>query len=764
MSLKIFLRGRDEAGERTNDLREITAVCSGIALSGDVQSCARKLTMNVLRKDLDYYLGYIGGLGRGDALFLRDGDREIYRGIIWETSEEDTSVLKSVTAYDNLKFLLKSKSVKSTWNNMTAAEITEEIGKDLGVTPGEMAQTDIKLSINARDKTGYEAMMAAWTETRRQNLKYYYPTMVEGKLRVIEKGELLSGKKLIYQSEPLPCSLISVSRVESSEEAITALVTLNDNGGQEDFEMDKELVKLYGYILATKEKGPQSSLDGVPEINSGTVTCECEAVGDWQVQTGFSILMDCKLFTAKFYIQADSHQYDNGVHTMHLTLSYENSMDEKESDAAENTSVVWEEVITGTPEEFNCIGYCGCVICRGNMQSSANLMDGTCRNLHTAAAPETYKLGTKLYIPHFRNQENGGNFVIEDRLEGLKGKELALFFYDHEEAVLFGKRQLQVYVGGERKIKKIIQKTSSGVRGGGSVQARIWSFLRENGFSAAATAGIMGNMQQESGFKVTVEEYSGGGGYGLCQWTGGRRTLLMNWCQANGKQYNSLEGQLAFLMYEIGGGDATTAALLNQKCGGLEGYMQLGDVAQATRIFQEAFERAGDPYLARRIKYAQGFYDKWKDYVTVPGADGDGEATGDWGWPLENGAGTVTCRFGVPTGTGPHRGVDISSVAGNGPGSNVVASDGGTVIAAGHGVEDATYGNSVCIDHGNGWFTRYAHLYSLAVTAGMAVSKGQIIGVEGNTGTYTFGTHLHFEMLQGGKWGNLVDPLGYIGR
>ena len=78
--------------------------------------------------------------------------------------------------------------------------------------------------------------------------------------------------------------------------------------------MDKELVKLYGYILATKEKGPQSSLDGVPEINSGTVTCECEAVGDWQVQTGFSILMDCKLFTAKFYIQADSHQYDNGVH------------------------------------------------------------------------------------------------------------------------------------------------------------------------------------------------------------------------------------------------------------------------------------------------------------------------------------------------------------------------------------------------------------------------------------------------------------------
>jgi hypothetical protein len=44
------------------------------------------------------------------------------------------------------------------------------------------------------------------------------------------------------------------------------------------------------------------------------------------------------------------------------------------------------------------------------------------------------------------------------------------------------------------------------------------------------------------------------------------------------------------------------------------------------------------------------------------------------------------------------------------------------------------YGNSVVIDHGFGYKTRYAHLKSIGVAEGMKVKRGECIGVSGNSG------------------------------
>ena len=93
----------------------------------------------------------------------------------------------------------------------------------------------------------------------------------------------------------------------------------------------------------------------------------------------------------------------------------------------------------------------------------------------------------------------------------------------------------------------------------------------------------------------------------------------------------------------------------------------------------------------------------------------------------------------------------------------MVAIDGGTVVSAGNGVGSWTYGNVVVIDHGNGLFSRYAHMYSISVSAGQKVSKGQALGVEGSTGNSS-GTHVHLELLSGGVWGTLLNPLSYISR
>ncbi|MBI2641936.1 M23 family metallopeptidase, partial [Candidatus Roizmanbacteria bacterium] len=99
-----------------------------------------------------------------------------------------------------------------------------------------------------------------------------------------------------------------------------------------------------------------------------------------------------------------------------------------------------------------------------------------------------------------------------------------------------------------------------------------------------------------------------------------------------------------------------------------------------------------------------------------------------------------------------HMAVDIE----NASAPSVLASDTGTVTYA--GCLNWGYGCHIIIDHANGYQSLYAHMSSLGVSAGTAVSQGQVIGRMGSTGRST-GTHLHFEVRSGGA---LLNPLNFL--
>lgn len=98
-----------------------------------------------------------------------------------------------------------------------------------------------------------------------------------------------------------------------------------------------------------------------------------------------------------------------------------------------------------------------------------------------------------------------------------------------------------------------------------------------------------------------------------------------------------------------------------------------------------------------------------------------------------------------------HTGWDIRTTLG----VPVMASQAGRVIFAGY-LE--IRGNHVIVDHGYGVMSGYSHLSVINVTAGEAVSKGQVLGLTGATGR-TSGPHFHWEMAVNGDY---VDSVQFI--
>lgn len=85
-----------------------------------------------------------------------------------------------------------------------------------------------------------------------------------------------------------------------------------------------------------------------------------------------------------------------------------------------------------------------------------------------------------------------------------------------------------------------------------SVEREVYRYLTEElKLSNAAACGVLANIEHESSFQPTVYGDKGTS-YGLCQWHNERFTALRSFCAALGLSYRTVEGQMAYLRYELG--------------------------------------------------------------------------------------------------------------------------------------------------------------------------------------------------------------------
>lgn len=313
----------------TNDLSKIV---ENITWSGDISSVARKLEFSIAKNTKDPDFPVVTIEPGNKAVLYDDAGSIIFWGVIFDISRTASADTVKYTAYDLLFYVNKSELSKDYAG--TPEAIAAEVCTELGITPGNLAATGITINNPCIKKTGYVVIQSSYTAAARINGKKYMPVMQEiNKLSVIEKGTDC-GVRITATA-----NASDAEYSESLQNMVNRVLITDKNGNTLSTVEDFESRNQFGTIqkILQQEDGKDATQEAKNMLNNGEASATISAIDDTRAVTGYSLLVeepDTKL-VGKFWIESDTHTYENGKATMQLTLAFENLMDEQEPGTAE---------------------------------------------------------------------------------------------------------------------------------------------------------------------------------------------------------------------------------------------------------------------------------------------------------------------------------------------------------------------------------------------------------------------------------------------
>lgn len=353
-------------GYRKNDNKylDYTPLVKKITWSGGYDQGARKVELEVLKPRYDKEASDVN-LGLGSNVTLLDNGNQIFTGNIIEQDFDSSSDTLYYYALDEGNYLLRNKNVYN-FNGATPKEITEKVAKDCSIKINEIANPKVKLDLLFVGASCYEIIMTAYTEASKQTGKKYMVLFYDNKLNVIEKGTILIPTKISEKD-----NLIGANYTESIANMINKVKIIQNNEyvNSMDAVVNKEDEDAYGTFSdiyevtttsTTDEDGNQAnttasiSVDEIQEkakqILVGVEQTATVAIyGNSTFISGYAVnVYDSHTgLNQKFYIDQDTHTFENGQHKVELTLNYKNIMNEVSANKTITETTTTEDSIAG---------------------------------------------------------------------------------------------------------------------------------------------------------------------------------------------------------------------------------------------------------------------------------------------------------------------------------------------------------------------------------------------------------------------------------
>lgn len=310
-------------------------VVKSVKWSGDIKQAARRLDIEISNTaDAKKQLFTIE---KGHEIqFMKNGE-ELFRGIIFSDSINASGQM-SITAYDENIYLTKNKDTK-IFRNVTAATIVKRLCNDFGIPAGQIDDTGYVIAkLILRDKTLYDMMITALTITEKQTGQRFFITSKAGKLQLLARKE----QKVKWMLEN-GTNIIDASYSQSIEEMRTQVKVMGgDDKKKPIIAMVKndELIKRFGTMQhlesvdsdMTKSQMEQRAKQLLKDLGTIHDEAKVDAIGISDVTAGMAVYVKESMtgIIGGYYITTDDHSFENGKHTMSLSLSATDDLPELE--------------------------------------------------------------------------------------------------------------------------------------------------------------------------------------------------------------------------------------------------------------------------------------------------------------------------------------------------------------------------------------------------------------------------------------------------
>ncbi len=305
---------------------DITEAVSTVRWGGSVSQAARTAEVTLINAPDDETVKTLRlCIGAGDVIKLYENEKVIFSGEV-QTAEK-LSRYGSVTysCMDLLAHLLRSTAVYNFEN-------TRKVCADFAIETGELAVSNAPIKKIIFDGTTiYDIIMQAYTKASRQTGALYICRMAGTKLSVEVKGNEVQNFVLAEEY-----NITNTVYQETIENMVNTVKIYDDTGKQVGEVKNDEWIRKFGTYqqIYKKEKGVNEITAATNLLSGIEKRVTLDGIdGDLNCIAGNAVEVQDKAagLAGIFWIDADTHIWENGTHMMNLELNFKNLMDEKES-------------------------------------------------------------------------------------------------------------------------------------------------------------------------------------------------------------------------------------------------------------------------------------------------------------------------------------------------------------------------------------------------------------------------------------------------
>jgi hypothetical protein len=311
--------------ESDNKTFDITEFISTVSWVGSARQASRSLEITVLNSPYDKNIKDLK-IKPGDRIKLFDDSKLLIDAMVYYRERKSEAGTITYSGYDDLTHLLRS-NYTCNFKNVTPKQVAIKVCNQLQIAVGKIEDPNINIkSMLVDDENYYDIILKAYRKAYKVNGKKYMPIMVGRKLYIIEKGELIESFVLNDK-----VNITNSTYTESLEPMVNKVIIYDEDGKQKGEVKNIDWIKNYGIFQSTytKEDGVNANTAAKNMLTGIEKSATIEAIGNIECisEYGVKIKDSATNLTGVFWIDNDTHTWENGVHTMELELAFKNIME-----------------------------------------------------------------------------------------------------------------------------------------------------------------------------------------------------------------------------------------------------------------------------------------------------------------------------------------------------------------------------------------------------------------------------------------------------